>query len=169
MENFYAYITEIRTLNMKSIDKFMNPAGCAEYNREYPEKLERLQNLALKDLNWLSKESVKQKLAFINRLEKQFTMFDAAYPELLTSSRNGLLYEKELFRRLVSLFDIIRFERKYIPDYFMICLYVIILSKHHSMAQLKNKTEDLLLEKILNEKKYVQIQNTSEAKDNFKN
>ena len=152
MENFIAYISEIRTLKMKSIEKFMNPAYCTEYNREYSEKLENLQNLGLEDLKWLAKDAIKQKLIFINRLERQFLKFDAYYPQLLSHSRDGLLSETELLNRLAPLFDIIRFDRTHYSEYFVICLYVILLSKHHSLLHFKNKTEDILLDKILMEK-----------------
>lgn len=139
MENFNAYISEIRSLKMKSVEKFMNSAHCTEYNMEYPEKLENLLNLALEDLNSLSKDDIKQKLIFINRLEKDFSKFDAYYPQLLSHSRDGLLSETELFYRLVPLFEIENYDHGYFSEYFVICLYVVIISKHHALIQFKNK------------------------------
>jgi hypothetical protein len=154
MENFNTYISEIRTLKMKSVEKSTKPAYCTEYNREYSEKLENLLNLGLEDLKWLSKEAIKQRLIFINRLERQFLNFDAYYPQLLSHSREGLLSETELFERLAPIFDFIRFDCGSNSEYFLICLNAIILSKHHSLMHFKNKTEDLLLEKILKENKW---------------
>jgi hypothetical protein len=151
MENFNTYISEIRTLKMSLAERPANPGYYIEYNREYSEKLENLLNPGLEDLKWLSKEAIKQRLIYINRLERQFLKFDAYYPQLLSHSREGLLSETELFERLAPIFDFIKLDCGSYSEYVLICLNAIMLSKLHSLIHFKNKTEDLLLDKFLKE------------------
>ena len=82
MEKFDIYISEIKTLKVKSIGRFIDLDHYTSIQSGYPAVLDILQKHALSDLRMLSIEKIQRHLILLHQLEDQFSRFDRNYPEL---------------------------------------------------------------------------------------
>jgi hypothetical protein len=153
MEKFNIYISEIKTLKAKSIGRFIDFNHYSDIQCGYPAELENLQMNALSDFRMLSDRKIQCHLTLLLQLEELFSHFDQNYPELFMSAQNGTLLRNELFEYLSQIFDDIRLDIDATSVHSVMGIYAIILTKQNSILGLKNKTEDLLLERSLSQLK----------------
>jgi hypothetical protein len=151
MENFEIYISEIKTLKVRSIGRLIDMDHYISIQSGYPAILDILQKHALSDLKMLSIEKIQRHLTLINHLKDLFLWFDKNYPELFMLAQNGKLSRDQLFKYLNLLFDDIRLYDDVTSAHSIIGIYSVILTKQNSILGLKNKTEDLLLERSLSQ------------------
>ena len=151
MEKFEIYISEIKTLKVKSIGRLIDLDHYTSIQSGYPAILDILQKHALSDLKMLSIEKIQRHLTLLHQLEDLFSWFDKNYPELFMLAQNGKLSRDQLFKYLNLLFDDIRLDDDVTSAHSIIGIYSVILTKQNSIISLKNKTEDLLLEKSLSQ------------------
>jgi hypothetical protein len=149
MENFEIYISEIKTLKVKSIGRFIDLDHYTSIQNGYPAVLDILQKHAFIDLRMLSVEKVQWYLLLLYQLEELFTRFDKNYPQLFMQAQNGKLSRDQLFEYLNFIFDDIRLEDEVTSAHFIIGIYSAILTKQNSVLRLKNKTEDMLSERSI--------------------
>ena len=74
-------------------------------------------------------------------------------------AQNGKLSRDQLFKYLNLLFDDIRLDDDVTSAHSIIGIYSVILTKQNSILGLKNKTEDLLLERSLSQQE-MKVPNT---------
>ncbi len=153
MENFDIYISEIKTLTAKSIGRFIDFNHYSSIQFGYPAELEILQMNALSDLRILSDGKIQCRLTQLLQLEELFSHFDQSYPELFMQAQHGTLLRNELFNNLNLIFDDIMLDNDVTSVHSVMGIYSIILTKQNSIIGLKNKTEDLLLERSLSQQK----------------
>lgn len=151
MEKFEIYISEIKTLKVKSIGRLIDLDHYTSIQCGYPAILDILQKHALSDLKMLTIEKIQRHLTLLHQLEDLFFWFDKNYPELFMLALNGKLSRDQLFKYLNLLFDDIRLDDDVTSAHSIIGIYSVILTKQNSILSLKNKTEDLLLEKSLSQ------------------
>ncbi len=151
MEKFEIYISEIKTLKVKSIGRLIDLDHYTSIQSGYPAILDILQKHALSDLKMLSIEKIQRHLTLLHQLEDLFSWFDKNYPELFMLAQNGKLSRDQLFKYLNLLFDDIRLDDDVTSAHSIIGIYSVILTKQNSILSLKNKTEDLLLERSLSQ------------------
>ena len=151
MEKFEIYISEIKTLKVKSIDRLIDLDHYTSIQSGYPAILDILQKHALSDLKMLSIEKIQRHLKLLHQLEDLFSWFDKSYPELFMLAQNGKLSRDQLFKYLNLLFDDIRLDDDVTSAHSIIGIYSVILTKQNSILSLKYKTEDLLLERSLSQ------------------
>lgn len=149
MENYDIYISEIKTLKVKSIGRFVDLDHYTSIQSGYPAVLDILQKHAFRDLGMLSGEKVQRHLTLLHQLEGLFFRFDRYYPELFMLAQNGKLSRDQLFEYLNLIMDDIRLDDDVTSAQSIIGIYSVILTKQNSILDLINKTEDLLLEKSL--------------------
>jgi hypothetical protein len=149
MEKFEIYISEIKTLKVKTIGRLIDLDHYTSVQSGYPAILDILQKHALSDLKMLSIEKIQRHLTLLLQLEDLFSWFDKNYPELFMLAQNGKLSRDQLFKYLNLLFDDIRLDDDTTTAHSMIGIYSAILTKQSSILSLKNKIEDLLLEMSL--------------------
>lgn len=153
MEKFEIYISEIKTLKVKSIGRLIDLDHYTSIQSGYPAILDILQKHALSDLKMLSIEKIQRHLTLLHQLGDLFSWFDKNYPELFMLAQNGKLSRDQLFKYLNLLFDDIRLDGDVSSAHSIIGIYSVILTKQNSIISLKNKTEDILLEKSLSQQK----------------
>ena len=153
MEKFSIYISEIKTLKVKSIGRFIDLEHYTSIQSGYPAELDNLQKHALSDLRMLSDEKIQRHLTLLHQLEDLFNRFDMNYPELFMQAQNGNLSRRQLFECLDLIFDDIRLDDDVTSIHSIIGIYSAILTKQNSILGLINKTEDLLLERSLIQQK----------------
>ena len=151
MEKFDIYISELKNLKIKSIGQFIDLDHYTSIQSGYPAILDILQKHALNDLRMLSVEKIQRHLTMLYQLEDLFLRFDKNYPELFMKAQNGNLSRDQLFEYLSLIFDDIRLDDDVTPVHSIIVIYSAILTKQNSLIGLKNKTEDLLLERSLSQ------------------
>lgn len=151
MEKFDIYISEIKTLKVKSIGRFIDLDHYTNIQRGYPAELDNLQKHALRDLRMLSVEKIQCHLTLLNQLEDLFSRFDKNYPELFMQAKNGKLSRDEVFEYLNPIFDNIRLDHDITSLQSIIGIYSAILTKQNSILSLIDKTEDLLFERLLSQ------------------
>ncbi len=151
MEKFEIYITEIKTLRIKSIGRFIDVDHYSSIQSGYPAELDNLQQHALSELRTLPDEKIQCQLTLLHQLEELFFHFDHNYPQMFMQAQNGLLSPEQVFENLSLIFDDIRLDNDIISVHSLIEIYSAILTKQNSVLNLRNKTEDLLLERTLNE------------------
>src|SRR5277367_5598075 len=105
MEKFNIYISEIKTLKVKSIGRFIDLDHYTSIKSGYPAKLDNLQKHALRDLRMLSVEKIQRHLTLFHQLEDLFFWFDKNYPELFMQAQNGKLSRNQLYKYLNLVFD----------------------------------------------------------------
>lgn len=149
MENYDIYISEIKTLKVKSIGRFVDLDHYTSIQSGYPAVLDILQKHAFRDLGMLSGEKIQRHLTLLHQLEDLFFRFDRNYPELFMLAQNGKLSRDQLFEYLNLIMDDIRLDDDVTSAQSIIGIYSVILTKQNSILDLINKTEDLLLEKSL--------------------
>ena len=149
MEKFDIYISEIKSLKVKSIGRFVDLDHYASMQSGYPAVLDILQKHAFDDLLMLSVEKIQRHLTLLHQQEDLFARFDENYPELFMLAQNGTLSRNRLFKYLNPLFDDIRLDDDLTSVHSITGIYSAILTKQNSIIGLKNKTEDLLLERSL--------------------
>ena len=143
------YISEIKTLKLKSIGRFIDLDHYTSIQSGYPAVLEILQKHALNDLRMLSVEKIQRYLKLLNLLAEVFYEFDKNYPLLFMQAQNGTLLRNQLYEYLNFIFDDIRLDDDVTSAHSIIGIYSAILTKESSIVRLKNKTEDMLLERAL--------------------
>jgi hypothetical protein len=151
MEKFDIYISEIKTLKVKSIGRFIDLDHYTSIQSGYPAVLDILQKHALSDLRMLSIEKIQRHLILLHQLEDQFSRFDRNYPELFMQAQNGELSRDRLFENLNLIFDDIRLDDDVTSVQSIVGIYSAILTKQNSIWGLRNKIEDLLLERSLSQ------------------
>ena len=151
MEKFDIYIAEIKTLKVKSIGRFIDLDHYTSIQSGYPAVLDILQKHALSDLRMLSIEKIQRHLILLHQLEDQFSRFDRNYPELFMQAQNGELSRDRLFENLNLIFDDIRLDDDVTSVQSIVGIYSAILTKQNSIWGLRNKIEDLLLERSLSQ------------------
>ena len=152
MEKFDIYISEIKTLRAKSIGRFIDFNHYSNIQCGYPAELENLQTNALSDFGTLSDGKIQCHLTLLLQLEELLSHFDQNYPELFMQAQNGTLLRNELYEYLSQIFDDIRLDIDPTSVHSVMGIYAIILTKQNSIIGLKNKTEDLLLERSLSQR-----------------
>lgn len=158
MEKFNIYISEIKTLKFKRIARFIDLDHYSSIRSGYPAELDNLQMHALSDLETLSDEKIQCHLTLLHQQEELFSHFDQYYPELFMHAQNGTLLKDELLEYLNPIFDDIRLDDDVTSVYSIIGIYSIILTKQNSIISLRNKTEDLLLERSLGQQEVNTLQ-----------
>lgn len=153
MEKFEIYISEIKTLKVKSIGRLIDLDHYTSIQSGYPAILDILQKHALSDLRMLPIEKIQRQLTLLHQLEDLFSWFDKNYPELFMLAQNGKLSKDQLFKYLNLLFDDIRLDDDVTSAHSIIGIYSVILTKQNSILSFKNKTEDLLSERSLSQQK----------------
>jgi hypothetical protein len=151
MEKFDKYISEIKTLKVKSVGRFIDLDHYSSIQSGYPAELASLQMHALSDLRMLLDEKIQCHLTLLHQLEELFSHFDQNYPELFMQAQNGSLLRAGLFEYLNPIFDNILLDDEDTSVHSVIGIYSIILTKHNSIVGFINKTEDLLLVRSLRE------------------
>ncbi len=159
MENFDLYISEIKMLKVKSIGRFIDLNHYTSIQSGYPAVLNILQKHALMDLSLLSVEKIKRYLMLFHQLEDLFSRFDKNYPQLFMQAQNGILSRDLLYEYLNFIFNDIRLDDDVTSAQSLIGIYSAILTKQNSIIALKNKTEDMLLERSLSQHKVQSIHN----------
>ena len=147
MERFDIYISEIKALKVKSIGRFIDLDHYTSIQSGYPAVLASLQKHALNDLRKLPVEKLQCQLILLHHLEDLFARFDRNYPQLFMEAQNGKLSRDRLFEYLHFIFDDIRLDDDITSAQSIIGIYSAILTKQNSVLGLKNKTEDMLLER----------------------
>ena len=74
MENFEIYISEIKTLKVKSIGRLIDLDHYTSIQSGYPAILDILQKHALSDLKMLSIEKIQRHLTLLHHLEDLFLL-----------------------------------------------------------------------------------------------
>lgn len=152
MKNFNKYISDIKSLKVKSMGWFSDLKHYNSIQSGYPAELEILQKNAFNDLRSFPPEQIKQTLSLLYQLETLFSETDKNYPALFMKSQNGNLTREEVFEYLKPLFNYIRLDDDNTSTHAIIGIYSAILTKHNSILRLKNRTEDLLADKSMGEK-----------------
>lgn len=144
MENFNKYLLEIRSLDVKSNNNYLDLSHYDQKKSNYESELKRLQELALNDFLNLSDDQINRHLKRIKKVNENFKKFWSIYKEQFKRFRDGELNNTDLELSIFSLFIVDKHDAGFISEDFMFDLHDAIMFKHGFLENFNFQINDIL-------------------------